>query len=753
MNILTDVIVVVLKSLIWIGDQVLNALTIAKSVEKVSLPKLKRIKPSRRTKKNLLKARVELALFLRNLSDFPKNILQKIRNPNKRVRIKAKKRKGKLVTVFPPPPTFFLKLKYFLFGALFSIVFISIPVLLVVFVTSLPDPRQLAMRDIAQTTKIYDRNGKLLYQIYANQNRTLVPLKSVPKDLINATIAIEDKDFYQNPGFEIQAIIRAAIANLSGQPLQGGSTITQQLIKSTLLTPERTVTRKVKEIILAFWAERLYSKNEILEMYFNQIPYGGTAWGVEAAAQTYFGKEVKDLTLSESSFLAGMPKAPSIYSPYSNQDNLWVKRQKEVLAKMAEQKFITPEQKLDAESQTLTFLPHQTPIYAPHYVFYIKDLLIKKYGIALVEKGGLNVVTSLDLDLQERVQEQVRTEVDRSIGFNLTNGAALVTNPKNGDILAMVGSKNFDEEGYGNVNITTSLRQPGSSIKVITYSAALKDGFTAATPIVDSPTTFRDGSSQPYTPVNYDGRFHGVMTLRTALANSINIPAVKTLQRVGVGTMIDLAKKMGVTTWNSPERYGLSLTLGAAEVKMVDMATVYGTLANGGKRVDLAPLVKVSDSRGQVLFEKKNPPAYPVLDEGVAFIMSSILSDNSARSAAFGLNSPLNIPGVSVKTGTTDRIKDNWTIGYTKDYVVSVWVGNNNGEPMSGIASGITGAAPIWRNIMANLVVNKPAERVRLPINIVEKFCLGRKEYFIKGTENQIRCTSPTPTPPVISAN
>lgn len=646
------------------------------------------------------------------------------------------------VTVYPLPKNTGLKFKYLIFGFVICFVFVLLPVSIYFFLNSLPNPKNLSEREIPQTTKIYDRNGKLLYQIYANENRTLVPLSSIPKDLINATIAIEDKDFYKNPGFDINAILRAAIANASGKPIQGGSTITQQLIKSTLLTPEVSIQRKIKEIILAFWAEKIYTKNQILEMYFNQVPYGGTAWGVESAAQTYFGKSIKNLNLSESAFLAGMPQAPSSYSPYGQNPTLWKKRYKDVLSKMVNLKYITRKEADQALARQLTFESPQIPIYAPHFVMYVKDLLIKKYGLTLVEKGGLNVTTSLDLKTQNLAQDIVKSEVDNDAYLNLTNGAALVTNPTNGDILAMVGSRDYNDPNGGNVNLTTALRQPGSSIKLVTYTTALSEGFTAATILDDTPVTYTSPGSPSYSPVNYDGGFHGKVPLRIALGNSFNIPAVKTLNRIGIPTMVSTAKKMGITTWGNPENYGLSLTLGAAEVKMIDMATVYGTIANLGQKSELDPLLKITDHSGNLLYKKDNK-SEAVIDPGIAFIISDILADNNARSMEFGQNSPLKIDGhiISVKTGTTDNKRDNWTIGFTPSYLVAVWVGNNDNSPMSqNLASGITGAAPIWSRLMSNLLGKVNAVPQKMPENVIAKACGGRMEYFVKGTETSVNC-------------
>jgi len=761
MKVFVYIIFIIVKALIEIGDFTLFLLDIPISIVEFLFKAFIRLIRLIGKYLNVLFKKIQRYFYLIKMSikvfllkikpfkfpGFPK-VKFSLFKRKREVKLKKIKR-VKQTKLFPLP--FFTKFKYFLIGVITSLILIFIPLLFLIFLQNLPSPRILDGAEIAQTTKIYDRNGKLLYQIYANQNRTVVPITSIPKNLINATIAIEDKDFYKNPGFDIAAIIRAAIADLSGKPLQGGSTITQQLIKSGLLSSEVTLSRKIKEVILAFWSEQIYTKDQILQMYFNQVPYGGTAWGVEAASQTYFGKSVNNLSLAESAFLAGMPKAPSIYSPYADNPNLWRKRQLEVLNRMLELKMISKEEKLEAEAEELIFLPPQTPIKAPHFVMYVKDFLIKKYGLAIVEKGGLNVTTSLDLKTQEMAEEIVREEVNNNYFYNLTNGASLVTNPQNGDILAMVGSKDYNDPLGGNFNVTTAQRQPGSTIKVVTYSAALSNGFTAASLINDSPIVFKNPGASDYAPVNYDGRFHGQISLRNALGNSINIAAVKVLNKIGIETMVDLAKKMGITTWKSANDYGLAVTLGAAEVKMTDLATVYGSLANNGERVNLDPILKITDSKGNILLEKGGNNKTRVLDKGVAFIISDILSDNRARLIEFGENSPLNIPGkkVSVKTGTSNNIRDNWTIGYTPSVLVSVWVGNNDNTPMSGIASGITGAAPIWNRIMTNLINDKEIETQKMPDNTISKLCNGKIEYFIKGTENLTNCNL-TATPSAV---
>ena len=648
-----------------------------------------------------------------------------------------------------------IKIRYFSIGVVFCFLFIGIPLIFLMLFSLLPNPKNLQPDNLAQTTKIFDRNHRLLYALYANQDRTIVPLSGIPKNLREATVAIEDKNFYKNPGFDIAAIIRAFISDISTKSFQGGSTITQQLVKSTLLTPEQSIKRKLEEIFLSFWTEHLYAKDEILQLYLNEVPYGGTAWGVEAAANLYFGKDVKELDLAESAFLAGLPQAPSRYSPFGQYPHLWKKRQEDVLSRMQELGYISKQEKEDADKENLVFAPQQTSLHAPHFAMYVKDLLIQKYGLPLVEKGGLSVVTSLDLSVQDMAQQTVSSEVGKDAYLHLTNGAALVTNPANGDILAMVGSADYNNPDWGNVNIATSLRQPGSSIKIVTYAAGLTKGMSAATPIDDSPISFPDGVNT-YSPVNYDGKFHGRVTLRQALANSFNIPAVKTLNTIGIDAFVAMGRSLGITDLQSPDHYGLSVTLGAAEVTMLDMATAYGTLANNGKRIDLDPIISVTDSQGNILEEKRDISGQQVIDPGVAFVLSDILADNTARAWEFGLNSPLKIDGhvVSVKTGTTDSKRDNWTDGYTKNVVVITWVGNNDNTPMSqDLASGITGAAPIWHGIMTNLLKNTKDPQRNIPDDIISKPCFGHTEYFVKGTENSVNCAvslptwTPTPTP------
>jgi 1A family penicillin-binding protein len=630
--------------------------------------------------------------------------------------------------------------KFFVAGIAVTIVFFFAPYMTFVWLKALPNPQLLSRRDLQVTTKIFDRHGTLLYEIYAEQNRTPLALADIPRHVKEATIAIEDQDFYSHNGISPRGILRAMRETFFNNQIQGGSTITQQLIKSALLSPDVKITRKIKEVILAFWAERLYTKNQILEMYLNQVPYGGTAWGVEAASQTYFGKSATTLNLAEAALLAGLPQAPTQYSPFGSHPEKAYERQKEVLRRMVEDHYITTQEAEIAINTPIRFVQPHTAIRAPHFVMYVKNLLEQKYGPRLIEQGGLRITTSLDLSIQEKTQDIVQNQVAALASLQVGNGAAMVTNPKTGEILAMVGSKDyFDVENEGNVNVTTSLRQPGSSIKVVNYAAALEHGFTAASIIDDAPVVYRTAGSPPYAPVNYDGRFHGPTPLRYALANSYNIPAVKILEKIGMQTMIDTGRDMGITSWKNEGRYGLSLTLGGGDVTMLELAQVFGTLANEGKHVNLLPILEVTDYTGRLIEKNKPKVTKQALKPETAWIISNILSDNTARIAAFGPNSNLVIPNktVSVKTGTTDSKRDNWTIGYTPSYVVSVWVGNNDNSPMNPfLTSGVTGAAPIWHDIMQDLLKNTPNEVFPMPATVVSIPChYGRPEYFVKGTE------------------
>ena len=637
------------------------------------------------------------------------------------------------------------------------------------FATQIPNPSDLSNRDIAEATKIYDRNGELLYDIYQNQNRTPIKLSEVPGFVKEATIAIEDKDFYKHRGFSIAGITRSVFELIVNRRVEGGSTLTQQLVKNALLSGERTLTRKLKEFILAIQVEGAYSKDQILEMYLNEIPYGGTAYGIEAAANLYFGRSAKDLDLAQAALLVGLPQRPSVYSPYGTRPELAKARQKEVLRRMVEDGYITAEQEKAAESEELTFRTGQNEhgFKSPHFVLYVKEKLIEQFGDKMVEQGGLRVTTTLDFELQKKVEEIVKKEIENLSSAKVGNGAAIVLDPKTGQILSMVGSKDYFgkslpegcKEGVSctfepNVNVALRPRQPGSATKPIAYSKALEKGYTANQVYMDVKTEFPGGNMPTYIPVNYDGQFHGPVQMRYALGNSYNITAVKNLALVGVKDVLELGYRMGLTTWEPSEEnvnsVGLSLVLGGREVRLLDLVSAYAVLANQGRQLDPVSILKVTDSEGKNLFEFHQAEGRTILDPGIAFIISDILADNGARTAAFGSNSILNVPGktVAVKTGTTDRKKDNLAVGYTPSVVVGVWVGNNDNSDMSPVvASGITGASPIWNKIMQAVLKDKPNEPFERPSNVIQSEVDGlmtgrphggsptRKEYFISGTE------------------
>ncbi|MBU0978421.1 transglycosylase domain-containing protein [Patescibacteria group bacterium] len=590
----------------------------------------------------------------------------------------------------------------------------------------LPSPKKLTSQgNFAVSSQIFDRNGQLLYEIYADENRIPIQLGDLPDYVRWSTIAIEDKNFYRHWGFDLTGIMRAVKSNIQNERLEGGSTITQQLVKNALLTNERSMQRKIKELFLSILTEILYTKDEILEMYLNYISYGGTAVGIEAAARAYFDKPASQLTLAEASLLAGLPQAPSYYSPFQSDPTLSQKRQAEVLRRMVEDGYITNAQAQSAQSETLDFALNRSDIQAPHFVFYIRDLLYQEYGSETVEKGGLRVTTSLDLDLQQTAQASVSAEIEKLSRMNVNNGAAMIIKPNTGEILSMVGSTDyFNSEIEGQVNLTLAQRQPGSSIKPLVYATAFQEKtLNPGSILIDTPTCFLVAGQKPYCPKNYNGSFNGAVTVRRAIGNSLNIPAVKAIYTIGVETFMAQAEKMGITTWLDAVNYGLSLSLGGGEVRMIDMAQAFGVLANQGVKVPILPILKVEDYTGQVLFEAnveniQNDLTYlteyqdeqtkntltRVMDRAPAYLVSHIMQDNQARQAVFGARSALVIPDqiVSAKTGTTNDLKDNWTIGFTPEFLVVTWVGNNDNTPMNPyLVSGITGAAPIFNHIMS----------------------------------------------------
>jgi len=624
----------------------------------------------------------------------------------------------------------------------------------------LPSPSKLTSTESNPvSTKILDRNDELLYEIYTEKNRTPVRLIDLPDYLKLATIASEDKDFYKHRGFDLRGIFRAAYNIVFRRKLQGGSTITQQLVKNALLTPERTIRRKIREALLTYIIEFLYSKDKILEMYLNQIPYGGTSYGIGAAAQNYFGKKASQLSLAEAALLAGLPASPTRYSPFGPYPELAKDRQEYVLGMMVENKFIASQEAEAARAEELVYREHARGIKAPHFVMYVKEKLVEKFGQKMVEQAGLRVTTSLDLNLQEFAQNAVATEVAKLKKEKVSNGAVLITSPRTGEILAMVGSKDyFDKEIDGNVNVTTSLRQPGSSIKPLNYVLGFyKKIVTPSSLLIDTPTCFKVAGQKLYCPNNYDGQFHGGTQVRFALGNSFNVPAVKMLALNGIDDFVATASAMGITTFKNSKNYGLSLTLGGGEVKMVDMATAFGVLANLGVKKNLNAILKIQDYTGKTLFLLEEEEGERVLPPEPCYLVSHILLDNNARSAMFGASSFLNIKGhpeVSVKTGTTNDKRDNWTIGYTPSFLVATWVGNNDNSPMSYVASGVTGASPIWNKIMAFALSQQDKEKEKnfqewptRPDGIVgasvcllsgqapgDSGCQTRFEYFLKET-------------------
>lgn len=656
-------------------------------------------------------------------------------------------------------PTFSRILVIFTFLAFLAVFSGSIlsGILLVILAKDLPRPDRIVRRE-GFATKIYDRHEELIYDVFENQKRTPVQLYEVPEDLRNATVAIEDKDFYRHRGFDPIGYVRAVYyVFASRRRLQGGSTLTQQLVKNVLLSSERTIARKIKEFVLALEIEAKYSKDQILQMYLNEAPYGGATYGVEEASQTYFDKSVSELNLVESAILAGLPQSPTYYSPFSETKG-YQERTKGVLRRMREDGYITPEEEEQAlkELKEIEFATQSGILKAPHFVMYVKKVLEEKYGEEMVEQGGLRVITSLDLELQDKVQEIVTTEIEKVEKYHITNGAAIVMDPQTGEILAMVGSKNYSDPDYdGKFNVVTSKnRQPGSTIKPVTYVTALKEGYTASTLLMDTLTTFPGGAGQPdYKPTNYDNQEHGPVQLRYALGNSLNIPAVKMLALVGVKDMLTTAYEMGFSTLEPTRenlsRLGLSVTLGGGEVSLLDMATAYSAFANTGQRIDPVAVLKVADKDGNTLEEFKPIPGKRVLSPAEAFIISDILSDNEARKITFGENNLLKFSGrpVAAKTGTTNDKRDNWTIGWTPQVIAGVWVGNNDNSKMKSLVSGVSGAAPIWRKIMTHYLSGKPVMNFEVPSGVVSAEVdvisgyrahdgfPARTEYFIEGTE------------------
>lgn len=592
----------------------------------------------------------------------------------------------------------------------------------------IPSLDTIEERKVSQSTKIYDNTGKiLLYDVYHKAKRTIVPIENISPYIKEATISIEDKSFYTHHGVKPTSILRAIIVDiLTLNFTQGGSTITQQVVKKSILVDDKTPARKLKELVLALKLENMLSKDQILSMYLNENPYGGTIYGVEEASQTFFATSSSAVTLAQAAYLAALPQAPSYYSPYGSHKDQLDKRKNLVLKEMFDDKKITKEEYDSAVSENVVFLPQSTTgIRAPHFVMFVKDYLEKKYGSDVLEQGGLKVTTTLDYELQAKAEEITKQYAESNTkNFNGSNAAFIAINPKTGGILTMVGSRNyFDTKINGQFNVTLAHRQPGSTFKPFVYAEAFIKGYTPDTVLFDVPTQFSvkcrvdDMTSDNgcYSPGNYDDQFRGPMTLRDSLAQSINVPSVKALYLAGIKDSINLAENMGVTNLGDSNKYGLTLVLGGGEVSLIDMTSAYGVFATEGLRNPYTAIVKVEDKNGKILEEASVRPSQ-VLDPEVARKISDILNDNIARAPLYGSNSVIYFPGkdVAVKTGTTNNYKDAWIIGYTPDIVVGTWAGNNDNTPMAKKVSGLI-VAPMWRAFMDEVLKKDPGNSFTKP--------------------------------------
>lgn len=592
----------------------------------------------------------------------------------------------------------------------------------------IPDLQSIKERKLTQTTKIYDRTGDVLLSNWQeNERRTSVPLPDISPYLRNATIAIEDEEFYQHHGIKPTAILRAIIANLTTlEYSQGGSTITQQVVKNSLLTKEKTITRKLKEWVLAIKLERVLSKDQILELYLNENPYGGNLYGAEEASLAFFGKKANDVDLAQAAYLAALPQAPTLYSPFGNHRDLLEQRKNLVLSQMQKLGFISQTEMETARAETVEFLrPSDQSLKAPHFVFYIREYLENKYGQRAVEEDGLKVITTLDYSLQNKAEEIVKKHaLENQENFNAENAGLVAVDPRTGHILAMVGSRDyFDPDIDGNYNITLARRQPGSAFKPFVYAAAFKKGYTPDTVVFDlktqfsatcAPTDFSE-ATPCYSPNNYDGVFHGPVTLRNALAQSMNVPSVKTLYLAGLNDSLQTARDLGISTLSNVSQYGLTLVLGGGEVTLLDMTGAYGAFANDGARNPPVGILRVENAAGEIV-EEYTPNTQQVLDQEISRKISDVLSDNAARAPAFGDSSYLYFPGrpVAVKTGTTNDYRDAWIIGYTPSLAVGAWTGNNDNSPMEKKVAGFI-VAPLWHEFMETALNNTPVESFPSP--------------------------------------
>ena len=591
------------------------------------------------------------------------------------------------------------------------------------FARSLPSPQELYQRATQfKSTKIFDRNGRLLFEVFDPQagKRTIIHYDQISPWVIQAVVSTEDRTFFTNPGFSPTGILRAIYQNVrAGNTVSGASTITQQLVKNVYLSAEQSLTRKIKEAILATEITRRYSKTDILEVYLNEVFFGNLAYGISAASESYFAKKPADLSLSEAALLAGMLQAPAIYDPYLDPEAA-LDRRTTVLGLMVEAEYITEAQANQAASQSLGIVPQKNEILAPHMVMYVREQLEQQFGTEVLYKGGLQVFTTLDLDLQQKAESIVAERVAALAESHVTNGSLIAIDPRTGDVLAMVGSADFyNIDISGQVNVARQPRQPGSTIKIVTYLAALERGWTAATMLMDLAQDFPDGANPPYRPVNVDAKEFGPISLRTALACSRNIPAVSTLFQIGLPALLEMAQRLGITTLTSDD-YGLSLTLGGGEVTLLQMTAAYATLATNGRRVTPRLILRIEDQDGRVIVPDSPEEQPQVVDARQAYIITDILADNDARSPVFGPDSVLKLSfPAAVKTGTTNDYRDAWTIGFSPDLVTGVWVGNSDNTPMDGVG-GSGGAGPIWNAFMEQALAGKEHPGFTRPEGIVE---------------------------------
>ncbi len=601
--------------------------------------------------------------------------------------------------------------------------FLTIFIALAWFSRGLPNPDQLIQREIAQTTTIYDRSGEhVLYEVHGDEKRTLMELEAIPDYIKQATIAIEDRNFYRHRGFSMWAIFRTMVTNFLRGERAGGSTLTQQFVKNAILGPEKKYSRKIKELVLAQRIEKRFTKDEILQMYLNEIPYGSNAYGVAAASQKYFNKNVQDINLAEAALLAALPQAPSLYSPYGPNKELLLGRKDYILKIMYDQGYINEQEKNAAQSYEIVFAGPETNIKAPHLVMYVRSLLAKTYGEKTIEQGGLKIYTTIDWDLQQTAEKIIKEKIEEyGERYQATNASLVAIDPKTGQILVMVGSRDFfNNDIDGQVNVALSNRQPGSSLKPLIYSSLFELGYTPDTILYDVETNFSTNPAEPYRPRNYDHQERGPIDIRHSLANSINIPAVKAIYLADIKRVLDLAENMNYSTFSDRSRFGLALVLGGGEVKLLEHVNAYSAFAREGTMSAHASILRVEDRDGKILQEYELEEK-KVLTSQSARAINNILSDNQARAITFGLNSQLNIQNrqVAAKTGTTNDFRDAWAIGYTPSLVAGVWVGNSNNDKMSRGASGSTVAAPIWNQFMQYALKDHPKE-VFKPLEIIK---------------------------------